>query len=242
MSLFSRHVDRKLGRLAAGTLSPAEAAALLEHVRSCPRCAARYDRVALGLRALENGTTARPSAPEREALRAAGLNAALAAAREAPAPGRRWALPALGVGLAAAAGLVLFVARPGIPEWSARGGPGAEGALRVFCDRGDVPLAELRPGVGCPAGARLAFAAGHRSHAGHVAVRVRAGERTLPLGTHPVAASLDTPTPLPVTPTLELPAGAAVVEAAFGETREQAEAALAAGHGVRLEFAVEAPR
>ena len=211
------------------TLEGARLGRALRHARSCDTCRAPVERVMLATRVLERGTPWEPTSAEVDAAGQSGLEAALGAAR----PRRRWAvLGGVGVAVAAAASILLVVNRP--PEFTARGTGEGRAVLRMFCAVGESPLRELPSGAGCPAGGRLAFAAGATPGLSSVTLRLTgpSGERVL----GPFSLSGQPGAELPLETTPELPsAGSVEVTAAFAATPEAAQAAL---RGERIPGAV----
>ncbi|HTN51455.1 MAG TPA: hypothetical protein VML50_03555 [Anaeromyxobacter sp.] len=219
------HVDPTI----VATLEGARLTRALRHARGCETCRGPVERVLLATRVLERGSPWEPTEVEVEAASASGLDAALAAAR----PRRRWPLLAgVGVALAAAASLVVIVTRP--PEFAERGGGDGRAVLRMFCATEQAGLAELPSGAGCPAGARLAFAAAAVPELASVAVKLSGPEGRQLLGPFQVSGRPGAEVPLEATPRLSSP-GTVEVTAAFAATPE---AALSALRGERVAGAV----
>lgn len=230
MRWYERHVDAGLTRWSLGELSPREAARMLRHAHACTRCGPRYERWVQAHRVFETGNPDALLPVEQETLTAAGLEAALAAA--APEESRaRWPTLVMLSGALAAVFLAVVLTPPATtPEWGTRGQstPAPEAALRTFCAVPGQQLREVRAGMGCPAGATLAFAAGARQPLTHVAVRVVVDEKEEVAG--PFALSTQPGGEIPLELTVPLPRTGRVVQvtAAFSA---QPSATLAALRG-----------
>lgn len=229
MILFDAHIDRDLGTLGAGSLTPRRFRQVVRHARSCHRCAALYDRSIRVLRQLENRSPFVPAQVELDAIAALNLRPAMGRAVEAP---RTWGAGLVALALVAAAAVVLVV-RPAADddELGVRGGPtGAPVALRVFCGGAGQPLTELREGEACAVGQSLAFAAGAAPTHPWLAVRVGGSAVEAASASEGVTAAPGAEQPVALTVRLERP-GEVEVVAAFAPDVAVAAVAAAQGEG-----------
>jgi len=206
--------------IAIATYEGARLTDAIQHARACPQCRRPVERVLLALRALEVGTPWTPTEVETTAASVAGLDSVLRSAR----PIRRWPTVAgLGIALAAAAALFLVVKGP--PEFVERGTGSGGAVLRMFCATDPQALRELPSGQSCPAGGKLAFAAGASTGAAFAALQLSGPDGVRLLGPFPVSGRPGAEAPLDTTPQLDVP-GRVDVTAAFASTPDAALAAL----------------
>ncbi len=214
MALFSRHVDARLGALAAGELGPWATRRVLAHARGCPRCGALVDRALLAQRVLE-GSLFKPSEAEAALWDSSAARIAQACSERPQSIAPRWAFGFAGA-VAACALLVLAWPRPA-PEFAARGdGVSQDASLRVYCAKPDGSLDELTGPTPCPPKSALGFAVGVRSPGVARLVVLREGQ-VLAQAEFPVQSAIGAEEAVDVS----VPVGAAgilKVEARFAKT------------------------
>jgi hypothetical protein len=220
MPLFDSHIDRELGPLGGGALSPRRFRRMQQHARSCHRCAALYERSIRVLRQLENQSPFEPAQLELQAF------------TELNQPRTRSMLPSSSPwvfgALAIAAALTLtFVLRAPPDEFGVRGGVVNPVALRVFCGGQGTALTELTElteSASCSVGQSLALALGAGPSHGQVVVQLSGSAVQPERASSVVTGRPGAEEPVALTAKLER-AGEVEVLAAFANDAATAEAA-----------------